>query len=273
MNTPSKPYILSAFDHVFKTGAYFSSLRGVLGNTVRPICIMYEPHEHIDLPLEGQLIKLPKKYPGNTGKYRDYRELLPQLNLDKDAWFISTDVHDVLFQKYLPPFPDDADILITSEGKTFGEIDFWKQRFPEYMSSWPAYNVGTFAMRYQPLMDFLNLIEFRWKRFLEWYKAENKINVVAGDGFPFTGVLLEKDLKQYIARVFNSFADTLIFNQFIRMEIYRTKEIPDFFSCWAYNYELGNIVENNGVTYTKNGLVPSIVHYNGSTKEFIRKEA
>lgn len=258
----STNYLFCAFDHVREAKDFFQSMKKTEG-TIEPICLMYEPQDDVDLPENGRLIPLPKRYAGNTGRLKDVSMILPQLNLDKNAWFFFTDVHDVIFQRPIPELPTSADIFVCSEGKKFKEIDFWKERLPKSMQSWEAYNVGTFAMRYEPFVEFLSQLEESWYKFLSWY---HKPSNGRGEKFPHDMIATKREIKDSVARIYNSYADTFVFNNYLHTTRYRVKEMAELFTCFGYNYELKNIVVKDGLTYTRDGQLVSIIHYNGNTK-------
>jgi hypothetical protein len=266
----SKPYFLCAFNHAKGAKKFFNSMRKHLDGKVRPICLMYEPHGDIKLPKDSILIKYPKLYTGNTGRLKNFHDILPKLKLDKDAWIFFSDVHDVEFQCPLPDLPDDVDILVSNEQKTFGEIDFWVQWFPKRIHDWQAYNTGSMAMRYEPFIEFLSEINIAWNDFMTWYnmKWEGSDNLKAGSDFPFEAPMIHRMMKGVIGETFNSYADTFVFNTFLRNEKYICYDLPGLFTTYAFNYEMGTIKREDGKTYTSDGKLISIVHYNGKTKEY-----
>lgn len=271
----NKPYILSSFDHAFEARRYFWSMGSAIGEGITPVSIMYEPHVDLpEFPKHGKLIRASKKYPGNTGRHRDMHEVIAAIekDLDTSQWFFFTDVHDVIFQCPLPELPEDADILVCYEGKTFGEIEFWRGLIPKNMWEWKAYNCGTMAMRYDVLVKYWNYVDSEWMKFFTWYKDGMLPKLNGNTTFPFESPTLDYKIKFEIAKMYNEYHDTVAYNRFIHDNTYRIREVPGLFTCYAFDYELGNIVERDGKTYTKDGLLISITHYNGSSKEFMRKE-
>ncbi len=278
MNTP-KPYIIGAFDHGSEANRFFDSLEKILGDTVRPIMLMYlspdgKYDEDVRIPKNVTLIKANKRYPGNTGRHKDLREVVLSMNLDKDAWCIFTDIHDVVFQTPLPDLPADADILVCDEGKTFGEIEFWKAIFPQDVWKLRAYNSGVWAMKYPVLMEFWDSLYNDWMKFFDWYKHETLPKISPLHSFPFEAPILDKQIKNDIAKLFNGYQDTLAFIEFIehvRNGKYRLKELSGLFACYAFQYDLDQVVEKERETYLMSGEKVCIVHYNGDSKKHLRR--
>lgn len=275
----NKPYLLCAFDHVFEANRYFWSLRSSFGDTVQPIVITYTLNGvegEAEIPPGTIYAPMKKEYPGNTGRHRDVHRVLKGLieqdpdAIDKDAWFIWTDVHDVIFQCPFPEFPTDADILVCDEGRTFGEIEFWRGQFPQDTWNWRAYNAGCFAMRYEALMAFWENLETEWQSFFEWYVNGSLPKISDVSTFPYTAPSLKRKIRMAVAQIFNGYQDTLSFNTFLQKTKYRVKTVPGLFTCYAFDYYDGNVViGEDGKTYTKDGQMVSVVHFNGDTKKFI----
>jgi hypothetical protein len=265
----SKYYLIGAFNNGKKAKNYFDSLL-VLGDKVEPIIIQYLRNGKFDKvakPDNVKLIKYKKEYPGNTGKHKDFREIISPL-LERDTWCIFTDMHDVIFQAPLPKFPD-TEILIASEAKKFGDVGYWKEIFPADVWDMDVYNVGCFAMKRSLLQDFWDYIYENWMQFHQWYKSKSVARIGNGDTFPFNVPFHEK-VRVEMAIMFNGHYDTLSFNRFIRK--HKTSELPSLFACYAYQVEMGVIEDKDGKLY-QNGKLTSVAHYNGSMKKYIRKEA
>src|ERR1035437_354088 len=260
----NRTYLIGAFSSGEMAQPYFDSLK-VLGDSVTPIIIQYQhkgEFQKVNVPLNVKLIKLAKDYSGNTGKHKDFREYIAPILTGED-WTIFTDMHDVVFQAPLPEFPD-VNILVASEGKMFGQINFWKDLFPVSMWADQAYNVGCFAMRTSLVKDFWELLFIDWMKFVDWYKT-GTIPQIKG-GFPFNAAAFPQRLKDELAIIFNGFYDTMFFNEFIK-EYQSKEELEGLFGVYAYNFEVGNIVKKNGVLYTKEDKKISIAHYNGLSSD------
>lgn len=267
-----KSYVLSVFDHAEHAQRYFDTMR-VMGHDFIPISLMFGEPKDVTVPEYGLLIKTGKPYPGNTGRHYEIAKVFPTIakdnNIQRNDWIFFTDVHDTIFQAPLPELPDNADILVCSEGKTIGQIEYWRERYPHQMYDWECFNAGSFAMRYHVYLEFLHYVNREWSKFLAWYRGEMTPRFAGIDSFPFESPMLHKQFREEIAKFFNAYSDTLMYNNFLRSTSYRRFEVPGLFTTYAYNYELGNVYQRDGVTYTKQGQVVSIVHFNGATKEYL----
>lgn len=257
-------YVLGAFDRADLAQKYFESA-SVL--TCEIVSLFYNPHGSIKARFPGLSYHKDGEYSGNTGRHRDLRKVLAEVKPDSNDWIIFTDVHDVRFQADIK-LPDDLDIVFAPEGKNFGEIDFWSSRYPDAVWNSQAYNAGTFAMRYYILEEFWDYLENEWQRFRQWYV---KAVPITGDVYPFNSPQLNTKIKDVIGREFNGYADTYYFNEFITTTKYRVGTSPTLFACYAFNYELGNLVVRDGKTYTKDGHLVSVVHYNGNSKKYMEE--
>lgn len=268
MNT-TKNYLIGAFSRAKYAQNYFDSLK-VLGDTVEPIIIQYLYHgefEKIDKPENVLLIKYAKEYPGNTGKHKDFRELISPL-LERDVWCIFTDMHDVVFQGPLPEFPD-TEILIASEAVKFAEVDYWCEIFPDYVKEWEVLNVGCFAMKRDTLRDFWEYLYKNWMEFYQWYKTSYIPRIGNGDSFPFN-IPYHKNVKIQMAVMFNGHYDTLCFNEFLRK--HKTEEVPGLFACYAYQVEKGIAsLHKDNQLYVGDKLA-TVAHYNGATKKHYKRK-
>jgi hypothetical protein len=266
----NKHYLIGAFSKGKLAQPYFDSLP-ILGDSVEPIMVQYlhkGEFERITIPENVRLIKYKKEYPGNTGKHKDFAEVLAPL-LTRDAWCIVTDVHDVVFQAQLPAFPDTVDSLVVFEGKKFDDVDYWQEMFPRYTAGWDAYNVGCFAMKREILLAFWDYLHRNWMEFYGWYRNAVILPIGNGDSFPFN-IPFHHKVRVDIAVMFNAHYDTLCFNEFIRKQA--IQEIPELFACYAYQVEKGIVSCKEGQLYRQDNLV-SIAHFNGNTKKhMIRKE-
>lgn len=265
-----KPYFICAFDSVVDANRYFKSFDEHIDGNL--IVLMYELNgdvKDLRIPDGAIIIRAGKKYTGNTGRHLDLKRAFEKLQVNKEAWFFFTDVHDVVFQTKLPKIPKDVDILVSTEGRTFGEIDFWKERYPKNVMHLQAYNAGCFAMRYDVLMKFWEELEQEWMKFYTWYKTDSTLTNV----FPFSDINIQDllaEFKKQSALVFNGYVDTLFFNKFIRK--YKFTDVEGLFGCYAFGYELGMIKIVNDLSYTDRDKLISIVHYNGSTKKYIKNK-
>ena len=264
-----KPYIISAFSNPFEANRYWWSLDASLGDSVRPITLMYKNRgkfDKCDIPKYATVIKADKNYPGNTGRHKDLYNVLKQLEINKNAWCIFTDVHDVVFQAPLPKLPEDADVLVCNEGKIFRDIEFWKMKMPKRMWDYPAYNSGVWAMRYSVLMDYWKSLMNQWDKFYVWYKTASLPKIIDQEIYLINVPELDQDIKDRIAMTFNSYHDTIGFINFLQNKPLRIKEVSGLFACYAFNYEMGTIYQKEGKTYNQNHELVSIVHYNGCFK-------
>ena len=265
-----KHYLIGAFSKGALAQTYLDSL-AVVSDQVEPIFLQYLNKEgsfdSVSLPAHAKLIKVKKAYPGNTGKHKDFRELLSPL-LVRDAWCLFTDMHDVVFQAPLPPFPD-TQILLASEGKIFKDVPYWQEMFPDDVMSLEIYNVGCFAMKRDTLLAFWDELYAEWMQFHSWYKTAHIPRFGNGDNFPFN-IPFHDHVRVEMAVMFNSHYDTLIYNRFIRK--HRRTELPHLFGCYAYQVDQGIIEQYQNQLYRAGQLV-SIAHYNGSTDtNLVRKE-
>lgn len=196
MNTDSY-YLIGAFNSGEAATAYFKSLKN-LGEAAEPIIIQYwfqGKFEPVEVPKHVKLLQIQKEYPGNTGKHKDFRQYVAPL-LVKDQWCVFTDMHDVIFQQPFPEFPSNAQILVASEGKKFGEIEFWKKLLPKRAWKQKAYNVGCFAMRRDLLLRFWDYLYNEWMQFFDWY-AHGQLPLLGdGESFPFCSPILYKQIKK-----------------------------------------------------------------------------
>lgn len=260
-----KHYLIGAFSSAKAVKGYFDTLH-ILGDSVEPIVVQYQKNdkfEEVDIPFNVKLIKIAKNYPGNTGKHKDFREVISPF-LVGTGWVIFTDMHDVVFQNPLPDFPN-VNILLASEGKKFGEIPFWCELFPDTIYDKTAYNVGCFAMRVSLVKEFWDYLHKGWMNFFDWYKNIPFPKFGDGMSFPFTAPAYPQRIKNEIAMIFNGYYDTLCYNEFI--SDYESKvEVKGLFGIYAFNYEVGNLIQKDGLLFNKDGSKISIAHYNGDSK-------
>lgn len=258
-------YLIGAFSDGKQAQRYLDSLKVIDG--VEPIFIQYlnkGDFDHIDKPSHVKLIKYAKQYPGNTGKHKDFREILSPI-LERDTWVIFTDMHDVVFQAPLPEFPE-GEILVASEGVNFGEIDYWAGLFPQEMMSLEAYNVGTFAMKRDVLIKFWDYLYENWMDFYSWYKTSRIPQIGNGETFPFN-IPFHERVRVEMAIMFNNHYDTLCFNKFLRKRLYT--EVPGLFACFSYQVKKGKVELHQDKLYIKKKLA-SVAHYNGSAKKYLK---
>jgi len=266
-----KTYVIGAFSSGKMAKTYFSTLPN-LGD-VEVIIIQYwnkeDKFDWVSVPPNVKIIQITKKYPGNTGKHLDLMTHVTN-RIEEDAWVFFTDVHDIIFQGPLPELPTDADILVASEGKNFGEIPFWRLIFPQEMYGKMAYNVGCMAMKKDALISFWAYLMKDWTAFHEWYDSVEIPDLGPKDMYPFNVKNYNDKVKYDTASVFNGYFDTLCFNKFIRTKDYRATEIKGLFACYAFNHAVGTLVKKEDQWYNCGELV-SIMHFNGDTKEFMMK--
>lgn len=219
------------------------------------IVIEYQGLAPVNYPKEVDVYKIKSGYKGNTGRFLPLYDLFQQKEYDKDDWFIFTDTHDVWFQHEIPNLDQYfAPIIVSAEGKSFGEIDFWKERLPQSMQGWPALNVGTFAMKYEMWLEFLKAVRGSYQAIMDWYKGPH------GDLWPKDTELIRK----YITATFNAYADTMLFNTFVHNRTYVAA--PEVFNCIGFQLELGHMKEKNQKYYTELDELISVVHANGDSK-------
>lgn len=262
-------YLIGAFNNGKKAQKWFDSLP-VLGTEVEAIVVQYLRRGKFDkVNVKGnvKLVKYKKEYPGNTGKHKDFREILAPM-LTQDTYCMFTDMHDVVFQAPLPELPRTP-IIATSEGKKFGEIPYWEEIFPRNLHKLDVYNVGTFVMQRDVLLGFWDYLHTNWCDFYAWYKNSYIPMIGSGDTFPFNIPFHEK-VRVEMAVMFNSHYDTLCFNEFIRK--YEFVEVPELFGCYGYQVETGRLTFKGKKLYYKDQLV-TVAHYNGKFKKaYERKE-
>lgn len=260
-------YIIGAFNQAKYAQTYFDSL-DILGD-VEVIVVQYlrrGKFEPVKVPKNVKLIKYKKEYPGNTGKHKDFREIVGPLLTD-DKWCIFTDMHDVVFQTPLPELPSGTSVILAaSESVTFGEVDYWSDIFPASVRNWEVYNVGCFAMKRDVLRMFWDNLYENWMEFYSWYKSGSIPRIGNGDTFPFNIPFHEK-VKVEMAIMFNGHYDTLCFNEFIRS--YGYSELPGLFACYAFQVDKGVIVNNDGQLF-RDGKLTTIAHFNGNTKKWMK---
>lgn len=263
----NKITFIGAFSQGKITQKWFDTFP-LLGNNVQAIIIQYlnkdSEFDPISVPQNVILIKYKKRYPGNTGKHKDFHELISPY-LEEDTRYFVTDMHDVVFQALLPQLNDKSPYIV-SEGKKFNEVDFWTQLLPKQFHTMEMYNVGTFSLMGKDLKAFWEYVYNQWMEFYDWYKQGTIPRIGNGDIFPFNIPFHEK-IKIDMAVTFNAYADTLLFNQFI----YKRDRIEIFtlFGCYAYQVEMGIVEDRHGKLYRDNKLI-SIVHYNGDSKKHLK---
>lgn len=246
----SKTYIVTSYSYTAGVERYFKTLpkSGAI-----PLIIQFG-ESSIEYPENAIVKKFDHGYMGNTGRFIPLYDIIKDGDFSNDDWFVFTDTHDVFFQRPIPDLSHvGAHILVAYEGKKFKEVDFWKIRVPSSLLEEDVYNVGSFAMRGKVLLQFLLQIKRSWDQFKEWYFMKD--NLV----FPYEVEVS----KNFIASIFNSYTDTVLFNQFIKNKYY--EELPGLFGCVAFNGELGRMKKVKRTWTTSDDKVISIVHENGST--------
>lgn len=265
----SRRYIIGAFSHGVLAQPYLDSLKKV--TNVQIILFQYMHDDGFDTVSYGnnvEIIKIKKKFPGNTGKHKDFRELLSPRLHDEDMYIV-TDVHDVRFQKDLPYF--DSSVIVSPENLTFAEVDYWKAIVPRDMHNDPIYNVGIFAMEGYYLRSFWDSLYQDWMAFYSWYKTVKVPPIGNGDTFPFNIPFHERVVID-MALTFNRNFDTIAFNTYIKKIAKDTLICANaqLFGCYAFNVETGILRYKNEKLYSGRSLV-NVAHFNGDAKQFIYK--
>lgn len=243
-------YLVTSYSETRGCDRYFRTAK-MSGCT--PLVVQYGQTEDVVYPDHSRVYKIASGYPGNTARLISLFDLIRQEEFFPHDWFIFTDTHDVFFQGEVPNLEHyQQDVIVASEGRLFREIDFWDKRAPSDLRDQMAYNVGSFAMRKHAFMDFLLDVRKEWDKMRKWYTSEEA-------RFPYSVPVV----KDFAGSVFNSYADTFIFNRFIRKQNYI--EAPEIISCAAFNLELGKMVKKDGSYYTADNQLIKIVHLNGST--------
>jgi hypothetical protein len=225
------------------------TISSMVKNSLNITAIMYQPHGDIG----RGVVAVDKEYTGNTGRHLDLLELFEIGKLDRpedNEWVIYSDGHDVRMQRPLPDLPD-VEVLVSDEGKTIGENEYWNNLYLEDYFGWQVMNAGLFAMKGRRFLKYLFFVRQMFK------------DIVA---FGYGDSLTDEAKKQAI-KLFREHSDTLIFNLFLHRERPNYINFPAF-ACIAYQEELGLIHrKEDGLWYTKENELISLVHYNGVTKE------
>lgn len=227
----SKPYAITSYSYTPGCDVYFSSLP----DSVEPVAFKFQ------------------EYPGNTSRFQPLMKLARENQLDPDRYWIWTDTHDVFFQTDVPKLHDETPILVSSDGKAFKDVGFWADKTPPILMDAEIYNVGTIAMKGHKFKEFLLFMEQRIIEFKNWRKRVND---------PLFGPeVTGKNLEVF----FNNYADTMIYNLWLRQEDLLFKN-PRLFTCLAFDLELGNTKLVDGRYVNRAGEPYAIVHLNGDTR-------
>lgn len=182
----------------------------------------YRPHY-------GKGNKIEKSYPGHISKYFDFEIE------DMNAWYVFTDMYDVVFQKDFPRLDDfNKEILVSSEDHLWKDSGYYRgilkhKDFKALMDK-PVYCSGTFAMRgriFKELQAFYQLMKDRHK-------------------------------GQLNQPLFNLF-----------LQGYEHADCPEMFMTLHANITNGKVSEKDGVFSWNSGVTPAIVHGNGSYDKYL----
>lgn len=246
-------YIVTSYSFTYGCQRYFDTL-SKLGNSVTPIVVEYQKDNAPDVnyPSNAQVYRVNKPYPGNTGRFIALYDLFEQTTVEykPEDWIIFTDTHDVIFQNIPDLSKVKENIIVTPEYKTFEQVEFWNPRVPKGMYDWEVYNVGLFAMRLPLFKQFLRVIRGEWDKIVE-YRNRPGLN------FPYDVTIAKESMTQ----IFNSYADTIYFNQFIRyLKVFSQNSL---FGCLSFGIEKKKIKLKNGIYLNEFDVPISIVHANG----------
>lgn len=248
----SKTYIVTSYSYTKGCEKYFETL-SITGAI--PLVVQFGTSP-IKYPPHSKIYVIDKAYPGNTARFLPLAGILGDKQFKDDDWFVFTDTHDVEFQKKLPDLTNQTHhILVAHEGKLFKEVGFWEVRVPSDLLLSDVYNVGCFAMRGHMFKTFLLKLRKEWETFILWYKG------IADYDFPYAIPVA----RTYLAVLFNSYGDTVIFNRFIRDRLFI--ELPGLFGCVNFNKEIGAMIQKRSGWITSDGKTISIVHHNGGDKQ------
>lgn len=250
MENKYKPYLVSicSYPNEAKGGLdrYINSLKENLDSTKFEIVLIgYEPLQNLpdisgfDSYYTFDYFEMP--YPGNLYRFKALYEI--SKDWDPERWIIFTDTYDVMFQA---PFPDfsqfrPTEILTAVEGEDWGESSWFptlqaqvEVPFIENMKNRPIVNAGTWAMT---VTMFKKFFEFMVKR--------------------------SKDYGNH------PWSDQPIYNEFLYSGEGVDPIVHDTFCIVLYkNMELGNVKKESNKFYNRSGELFSIVHGNGSSKEY-----
>jgi hypothetical protein len=248
----SNTYLLTSYSYTKGCEDYFKSAK----LTGLPIIVVQYGESPIEYSPGTEVNLREGKYPGNTGRFLPLLRILSEDRFNDDDWFVFTDTHDITFQCKLPDLnATGANILVASEGKTFGQVDFWRHRLPPTFFDKEMFNVGCFSMKRKQFLQFLTKLKESWDFMRSWY-AQDDVR------FPFTVPVV----KTFIGSIFNSYTDTMVFNTFVQGKY--CVDLPGLFGCAAFHKELGSM-EKKGNYFYKDGKKLSVVHMNGSLKEAV----
>lgn len=228
-----KPYLISLASFTPGVERYISSLKN-LKDSVELVYVDFV--KHLPIPIRGLseviYLKQPNGYPGHHRRW----EFIPKF-LEEDRWWIFTDTQDVIFQGPIPDLDSfGADILVQYEGMTHEENGVWNQCITERWPSMsnllplPVYCCGVFATRGHMIREYQD--------YIKGYKEE--------------------------------IWDQIPFNQWIQDKSY--KDCPELSAALFSNYYSGKLIDGHkpgSFAWKETGVVPAIVHGNGSSKELL----
>lgn len=148
------PYLITSLNEMPGKDRWVQGATDVLGGTVQPVVIMWEPE--FEVPKGWIVHRMRRPYPGHLQKLAP----LLEMDLDPDRWFVFTDGSDVLFQTRLPDLDASASpVLLSNEGLRHGDAAFWAPHLelPMFaaLRDEPIYNVGSWAAIGDRFLDFV----------------------------------------------------------------------------------------------------------------------
>jgi hypothetical protein len=239
-----RPYLITSLNEMPGKERWVRGVAEVLGNTVQPVIIMWEPE--FAVPTGWIVRRMRRPYPGHLQKLTP----LLEMGLDPDRWFVFTDGSDVSFQTTLPDLGAvQVPVLLSNEGLRHGDSAFWTPhlRLPIFaaLRDMPIYNVGSWAAVGHEFLDFVG------------YQAA------------FTDTCRAAGIHLL------PYHDQLIHNLWVRANSNRCGEMEGLF-CTLYASFTGpdgggstraRLIDGRFVT--ADGQPYAIVHANGSTKKIL----
>jgi hypothetical protein len=228
-----KPYLISLASYTIGVDRYLASL-DYLGDSVELIYVDFEPrvptHDYFEDLHDFRLYDPKKSYPGHHNRWKHIPD-----DLDQDRWWIFTDTQDVIFQRPIPDLDQfGADVLVQAEGMTHAENQVWRE-----------------------------CIEGRWPE-----QANLLPLPVYNCGCWAARGHLMHGYKSYIAGYDAAMWDQIPFNQWLIGKNF--KDCPELSAALYLSFYSGRLSRLDGTYFwTGTGLVPSIVHGNGSSKEIL----
>lgn len=229
----SEPYLITSYSPTKGTEIYFATL----------------PKNAESLTFQAET------FCGNLDRFLPLMQFAKSGKMRMDCWWIWTDTHDVLFQGELPELPEvpkGPEILVAPEGRTFYDIEFWRDKTPSTLMFEQVYNVGCFAMTGRMFKEFLTYLEARIEEYKD-FSSEVYLPVFG-----------ETVAQKHLEILLNQFGDTILFNEFIQMHDF--SPYPHLFTCLAFDLDMGKTVRKNGQYTDQDGIPYHIVHLNGDTR-------